>query len=474
MLEQISLDLPRAIFAVPKISLWGTTGFWEKVRTALIHVIGEVLRMNRSLGVLGLSFSHVLVALAIVCTHPLLVAEELRSRQEITAEMEELIQQGKDLQQKPLTNEMEELIQRGREAVGEESHSEEIKTLVEDGKQVTYANPLVGEDWLQNGIRKSDSVSKEAGDNSILIFASYSLGKQGLNELLEGAAGYPNAVVVFRGIPAGMGLGEGVKKIQEMAAKKNPVPNVVINPTLFERYAVTDVPTIVLLKPGLTDYKPNESPVLASVKGLSDPLWLLNLTKQGGKGDQGVQGAIVPIKEPDLIKVMQARAMAIDWDEKKQSALERCWNNLPNYRLPTVTKKLTRVIDPTVVVTQDIVTPDGNMIARAGTKINPLSLRPFTQLVVVFDPLDKTHLPRIHKALPALKQQNGVQKVTYIATQFCSEKGLDGYKEISNAVNAPVYLLTPDIIERFELQHAPSIIHASSDHFLVEELADEK
>lgn len=448
--------------------------------------------MNRSLAAFGLSFSQFL-AIIVGGYQGLALADERVTgnekapeiqqlvtdgkairQQSLSEDLAELIKHGKEIQQSSTSREIEELVEHGREAVSKGLLSEEIQTLAAEGKKLIHANPLAGENWQQKDIWGNVVAPEAETAKNILIFASYSLGDHGLEELLEGAASYPNATVVFRGIPAGMSLGEGVKKIQELAVKKNPVPNVVINPTLFEKYGVTDVPTIVLLEAGRDASGADEPQPVASVKGLSDPVWLLDKVSHGDRGELGVHGNIVPIKEPDLIKVMQARTMAIDWEEKKRVALERCWKNLPNHNLPPVTKGRTRIIDPTVVVTKDIVSPNGAIIAQAGTKVNPLSLRPFTQLVAVFDPLDKTQLARVQKALVRLRQQKGVDRVTYIATRFCADKGLDGYKEISDAVNAPVYLLTSDIVERFELQSAPSIIYAGGDHFLVEEIAHAK
>ncbi|WP_410961458.1 TrbC family F-type conjugative pilus assembly protein, partial [Salmonella sp. SAL4457] len=68
-------------------------------------------------------------------------------------------------------------------------------------------------------------------DHRILVFASLSLGEQGLDDVLTAVSGQPVSVIVVRGIPEGMNLGQGVKAIQALAAKKDPVPNIIINPT---------------------------------------------------------------------------------------------------------------------------------------------------------------------------------------------------------------------------------------------------
>lgn len=68
---------------------------------------------------------------------------------------------------------------------------------------------------------------------------------------------------MFREIPAGMNLGQGIKAIQALAAKKDPVPNIIINPTLFKTYNIIAVPTIVILEDELL---PGCSSVLNGVR----------------------------------------------------------------------------------------------------------------------------------------------------------------------------------------------------------------
>jgi conjugal transfer pilus assembly protein TraW len=93
--------------------------------------------------------------------------------------------------------------------------------------------------------------------------------------------------------------------------------------------------------------------------------------------------------------------------------------------------------------------------------------------VVVFDPLDKKQIATLAKALPDIRKAPGVQRITYIATRFDRDKGWDSYKEITDHFDTPVYLLTPDLVSRFELEVTPSIITAKDKKFIVRELAVE-
>lgn len=308
-------------------------------------------------------------------------------------------------------------------------------------------------------------------DHKILVFASQSLGEQGMNDLLSSVSGMSDAVVVFRGIPDGMNIGEGVMAIQRLAAKFNPVPNVIINPTLFKTYKVTSVPAIIMVDDIVA---PGEHPkAIAQVAGISDPSWLIRETKSGQKGDLGIRGPTEDIGEPDLIEVAKKKVAAIDWNAKKHQSIERFWDKQNFNVLPRANKSRVRSIDPSIQITDDIVAPDGTFIAKKGAIINPLDTRPFTQTVIVFDPLDKKQMEILDKAIPSIKAAAGFQRLTLIATGFDKEKGWDSYKDVSNHFDSPVYLLTPDLISRFELEHTPSVITANNKVFVVKELAME-
>nr|MBG9386379.1 conjugal transfer protein TraW [Klebsiella pneumoniae] len=116
--------------------------------------------------------------------------------------------------------------------------------------------------------------------------------------------------------------------------------------------------------------------------------WLAREVDNGEKGDLGVKGPVEKISEPDLIDVAKKRLANIDWEEKKKQAIERFWTKQNFNELPRAPKSRTREIDPSVMITSDISTPDGTVFAHAGDVINPLcdpkevckpGTRPFTQ-----------------------------------------------------------------------------------------------
>ena len=96
--------------------------------------------------------------------------------------------------------------------------------------------------------------------------------------------------------------------------------------------------------------------------------------------DLGVRGATWPVAEPDLLDAIAERLEALRdagafarW-ETEAKARARAHLEAPP-RVPGIgpaTEDRVRRLDPAVTVARDLVAPDGTVLARAGTRINPL------------------------------------------------------------------------------------------------------
>lgn len=403
-----------------------------------------------------------------------------------------------------LTDRTQEIQQNSSEIIGDAwlkeattLRPEAVKHAQAIREGMVKANPFAGTEQEEVAAFKTDEIYQN------LVFVSYSLGDSALKEILEIASIDQSVAVILRGIPEGMDVWAGMAQIQSLAAEFDPIPNIVLDPTLFERYQVTMVPTLVFVEqstpkePNLTNEEMDrrfnplnpayEPPTLedsgskveeeqlglievARVMGLSDPEWIKRQVRHGQTGNLGIKGPVLEIAERDLIEVMKERVMQVDWEEKKQQASKRYWANQKFIHLPTNEKESIRLVDASVTVTRDIVTSDGQFIAHAGDTVNPLSSRPFTQAIIVFNPTDKKQMHWIRDALPAIERNERVKKVVYIATQLETENGWDNYEAITDELDAHVFLLTPDVRDRFELLSTPSVITANETHFVIHEL----
>lgn len=303
---------------------------------------------------------------------------------------------------------------------------------------------------------------KQKPGGRVVFFVSFTLGEEGLQDVLETAANTEDALVVFRGVKDPKNFAKSIMEIQRLAAKQSPMPNVIIDPTLFRDYAVTAVPTILMLDESRTKE-------IARVAGLSNPSWLTSKVKAGQAGDFGVMGDVLEIAEKDLIEVMKEKVASIDWEQKKEVALKRYWDKQQFIALPRASQPRIRMIDPSIYISDDIKDAEGKIIVKNGTIINPLELLPFTQALVVFDPLDEKQIRLVDSRLPALVKR--YPRVTLIVSRFERSEGWKSYKSVTDHFDAPVFKLTSDVQSRFEIQYLPSIITADRLAFRVEELA---
>jgi conjugal transfer pilus assembly protein TraW len=305
-----------------------------------------------------------------------------------------------------------------------------------------------------------DATALSAGDIRLTVLVSRSLGAAQLKEIFAFAADTPRARVVFRGVAEDESLLDFIRQIHGLLAGIDPVPEVVLDPTPFAAAAVDIAPVLLA-----------EGPVgeLARIAGLADPLWLRTRVLAGERGDLGVRGPVKGVTEPDLIAELQRRLAAFNLEKLRGHALERYWQRVDFEAFPAAAEPRTREIDPTITAPRDVHTADGTLLVHAGEMVNPLDRLPFTQRLVVFDASDERQVATARR----LGREAGELRVTYLATRLERRLGWEGLTSVEDALDAPVYLLTPDVRARFALERVPAFVEARGNLFLVAEVPPE-
>src|SRR5699024_8545249 len=98
-------------------------------------------------------------------------------------------------------------------------------------------------------------------------------------------------------------------------------------------------------------------------------------------------GETFEIAEPDFLDVIEERIAQVDGDQIVADARERVSKSLlrSTESLPVAEESASYLVDPEVQLKSDIATPDGRIIAAAGTTINPLEVAPWTRQYIIFD-----------------------------------------------------------------------------------------
>lgn len=292
-----------------------------------------------------------------------------------------------------------------------------------------------------------------------LIFVSWSMGENEIKSLLRQYDGQPNVGLLFRGIPDDMKMVDALAKIQKLSLDTKSSASVLLDPVSFQKYAVSVVPVVVI--------EDGDEPK-AIAKGTSSIEAVDVSLKDGKGGDLGFLGPSLPIAERDFIEVMKERAAKLDPEDLKRQAMARFWKGQMMFDLPHAEEDRTRRLDPTITVQEDMIAPDGQVIHRAGDLINPLSIRPFTQRILIIDP----SVPeQVSLARDQIQTYGKTQAVTLILTSVDVDDGWGDFERIQGAVGAPAYLLKADVKERFAIEQTPSIVTADNQSFFIKEIS---
>ena len=105
-----------------------------------------------------------------------------------------------------------------------------------------------------------------------LLFVSFSLGESALKGIFEEASGREDVLLVFRGPKPGQKLPALMADLKRLLKGAEPLPNIVIDPTRFQRWSVASVPDIVVEQEGKSHLH---------VRGVSSLSWLDEQLKAG-------------------------------------------------------------------------------------------------------------------------------------------------------------------------------------------------
>lgn len=311
--------------------------------------------------------------------------------------------------------------------------------------------------------RKLDNNKNEelSTDNGLTIFASFSMPDYVLTDLIK-TASENNARVVFRGLKDGV---ENIIQMQVLLhgyiakAKLKNQPLVTLDPESFTQYSVKEVPTMVFRKDGKT-YKISGS--------INIKYFMKQIEENPEETSFPVMAQTFPIKEKSIIQEMEERSNKYDWEAAKKNALKSAWQNQWMASLPVSDENKIWYIDPTIQVNEDIKDNQGNILAAAGQRGNPLAQLPQKLTMIIFDPMNSEQLTW---AKIQFLHRFGEGKVMPIFTRIKREDGWKHLEELRGQFYGQMYKINPEIINRFMIKATPSIISVENTYFKVQQFA---
>lgn len=289
------------------------------------------------------------------------------------------------------------------------------------------------------------------------VLITDAMGEGELKYLFNSLAHRKDVAFVVRGLlPTEKTITDVGMRIVNLVRDLPVPPNVALDPRPFQKVKAEFAPQVLMYKDG---------ELVLSATGLANPNYLLEQFEQGKTGDLGNFGSVVKITERDITEVLKERFLKLDKQKLIADAKNRYWENIQFLTLPRASKTQVREFTPEVVIEEDIVTPDGTVIALAGQSYNTLKRVPFTQRLVIFDATDKRQLEFV-KSLPKT-----TLRTKYITTKFDRNLKSDAVKYVESQLAAPVYQLKSEIINAFDVRAVPSIVTADNQRkvFLISE-----
>ncbi len=297
----------------------------------------------------------------------------------------------------------------------------------------------------------NQSIDNSMLDNNIYyeILISDSMGDLQIQRLLESSLHNPRISFAISGfIPSEKTFGDVIKRIYLLTKGMNPAPYVKLDPRPFEKFHINEVPYM---------YAMQNDKFLAGAYGITNTKWLKEKIDDGETGDLGKWGNTVAISETSITKIIEQRIAKLDKDKIINSAKDAYWTKKVYVELPMADKTITRTFKPEIYIPKDIKSIENIVVAKAGTKVNLLDVRPFTQKMVIFDATD----PRQMDFVKSIKKDKH-QKTTYVTTKVKSEQKWNAVKNVETELGYSIYLLNSDLINSFNLKKIPSVVTANN------------
>lgn len=337
------------------------------------------------------------------------------------------------------------------------------------------------------------------------FFISESMGKEKVKALIEAYARDNTVRYVLKGFNGKGTINDGLKWLLDLILGMNPQPNILLDPELFQRYDVTVAPTMLLERVDgvpVEKQSADERKISRTLKNLGTALglaedqsktaadqiaqevvakkaltrcpalivsgvtsreWAIEKAKEGAEFNQKTQGEVFEISERDIQEIAKERVARIDWERKKEEALDRFWERQQDHyvSLPLAQESTERIVDPSIVLNRDVYGADGSVVFKAGQKFNPFDRMPFTKTVIVFNASMPKEVEAVAKLVKEEQSQN--RNVLLLVTEFKSSGAYEQIKSMNDSWREPVYLLTPELKERFQIRATPTVVRADNE-----------
>lgn len=279
-----------------------------------------------------------------------------------------------------------------------------------------------------------------------LVFITFGMPERTLRTLFRQGAGRNDVGFVLRGMSS-PDMYREMRRIRDLMSSEGE-SIVFVDPLLFKNYRVDRAPfTLHKAKDGRWYGLWGEIAIDGAREQIENG--------QGGRNRSPV-GALYPIKEADMHEQMRKKFDAADWNKIANSAKGRASQTQIDVSLPPAPKDRVRLVDVSAKLPKDVIGPNGEVLATAGTIINPLEHVSLDERFAIFDPSSRYEIETVGLWV---RQHPGL---ILIATHWDSS--------VQSKFNSQIFVLDPLMKHRFQIEHSPSLIEQDGLKIRVTEL----
>lgn len=202
--------------------------------------------------------------------------------------------------------------------------------------------------------------------------------------------------------------------------------------------------------------------------------------------DFGKQAATYEVAEEGFVSMIKSRLASIDLQQYQEEMLRKAKKKVlepePVLGIRATSEPREFWYDPSFVVTEDIKLPDGKILHKAGTKVNPLGSMVFDRELIFIDGRSAEQIEWLKQRLEGREQKNEADNNT-------SEDSTQARKALSNNLEIRIILIGGKILElqedtgrtlyfdqageltsRFGIRQVPAIVAQDGQRLKIKEI----
>lgn len=277
-----------------------------------------------------------------------------------------------------------------------------------------------------------------APQEEIFYFFSFSMPKESIMLAMEDAVRInahcrKKVILVLRGFVEG-GLKATIREFYALMKEKRVQGDwpLIIDPPLFEKYGVTEVPLIVREGSGGTGSIKGDIRLGAALEKLEEE-----------PAAHGKYGSTYAIKEKDLLLVIASKRAEVEQKLRERAReIKKTAYVLSRYDGKFEQAKEDRVyyLDPSVILTEDIRDHQGRVLFARGSSFNPADYLPLGRYIII----DGNSEKQVRYAI-----EGDFRKIILISGDLAKLTARHGLR---------FYFASDTIIDRLEIRKVPAIV----------------